>query len=251
MVEGAIPDFGVEIGGALDWWREAGVDADFLDEPRVWLADPETSEGDAPPRAFRPAPRPVEVAPELPTLATLPLPDTLPAFVDWWRTEPLVGDGAAAGRVAPRGAAGARLMVLVEEPEAEDEGVLLGGDGPQGRLLAQILRAFGVAPDGAYVASALPRHTPAADWRAGAARGLGRVVAHHIGLVGPQRLLVLGGNALSLLGHEPPQAPAVLRSFKHEGGELPMLAGWALSALLNQPRAKAMLWRGWLEWTKG
>ncbi|EJL32139.1 hypothetical protein PMI02_01519, partial [Novosphingobium sp. AP12] len=31
------PEFLDDITGALDWWREAGVDSDFLDEPVSWL----------------------------------------------------------------------------------------------------------------------------------------------------------------------------------------------------------------------
>ena len=27
-----------KIAAALDWWRDAGVDATFTDEPRAWLA---------------------------------------------------------------------------------------------------------------------------------------------------------------------------------------------------------------------
>jgi hypothetical protein len=30
---------GAPIAAALDWWREAGVDCDFADVPRQWLAD--------------------------------------------------------------------------------------------------------------------------------------------------------------------------------------------------------------------
>ena len=42
------------------------------------------------------------------------------------------------------------------------------------------------------VASALPRHAPHPDWAALARDGLGDVLAHHVTLAAPQRLLVLG-----------------------------------------------------------
>ena len=41
--------------GALDWWREAGVDADFSDEPSGWLLEPESENSVAAPPP--PAPR--------------------------------------------------------------------------------------------------------------------------------------------------------------------------------------------------
>ena len=43
--------------GALDWWREAGVDADFADEASGWLAEPKSDDAVAAPPP--PAPPPV------------------------------------------------------------------------------------------------------------------------------------------------------------------------------------------------
>lgn len=242
------PDFLDNITGALDWWRDAGVDCDFLDEPIEWLAAPEDES--APP-AQRRRPRPVEAQPETPPpparIDPALLPATLGAFAPWWLAEPLLGDGDPAARIAPQGRAGAEIMVVVEEPEAEDTATLLSG--PQGRLLDAILASLGTRREDAYLASALPRHMPGADWPAMAARGIGQVLAHHVALVAPKRLFVLGGNVLPLIGHESPHRPAILRSFNHEGGSIPLLACWALPAFLAQPRAKPVLWQGLLEWS--
>lgn len=241
------PEFLDDITGALDWWRDAGVDADFLDEPVEWLAPPEPEAG-APPERRRPEPRPDPDAPAPPArLDPAALPADLAAFAPWWLSEPLLCEGGPAARVPPQGKAGAPIMVVVEEPEAEDEEILLSGR--HGQLLDAILSAFGTGRDDVYLASALPRHTPGANWAAMADRGIGQVLAHHIALVAPKRLIVLGGNVLPLIGHESPHRPAMLRSFNHEGGSIPLLAAWALPALLEQPRAKPVLWRAWLEWT--
>lgn len=243
------PEFLHDITGALDWWRDAGVDCDFLDEPTEWLAEP-AMDGEGRPTERRPAHKPVvdiDAAPPAPRLDPAALPADLAAFSSWWQSEPLLDDGPPGARVAPQGQAGAKLMVVVEEPEAGDRESLLSG--PQGRLLDAILAAFGTRREDVYLASALPRHTPGADWGSLATRGLGQVLAHHIHLVGPERLFVLGGNVLPLVGNELPQRPAVLRSFNHEGVTIPLLASWALPALLGQPRAKPVLWRAWLEWT--
>ncbi|MGF7153109.1 DNA polymerase [Novosphingobium gossypii] len=241
------PQFLEEITGALDWWRDAGVDCDFLDEPVEWLAPPEPAP-DAP--ALRRRPEPKQVADAAPVAAKLDraaLPADLAAFTPWWLNEPLLCEGGPAARVAPQGALGTDLMIVVEEPEAEDGDTLLSG--PQGQLLDAILAAFGTRRADVYLASALPRHTPGVDWAAMSERGIGQVLAHHIRLVAPRRLFVLGGNVLPLIGHESPHRPAMLRTFEHEGGSIPLLASWALPALLAQPRAKPVLWRAWLEWT--
>ncbi|WP_067733132.1 hypothetical protein [Novosphingobium naphthalenivorans] len=244
----ANPDFLADITGALDWWRDAGVDCDFLDEPREWLAEPE-ADGERPGAAARrPARAPVEPVVEAPArLDPATLPADLAAFAPWWLSEPLLDGGATAGRIAPQGAAGARLMVVVEEPEAEDRETLLTG--PQGKLLDAMLSAFGTRREDVYLASALPRHTPAPDWNALNQLGIGQALAHHVTLAAPERLLVFGGNILPLIGHELPQRPAVLRQFNQQERTIPMLAAWGLPALMRQPRAKPVLWRAWLEWT--
>lgn len=239
-----------DITGALNWWREAGVDFDFLDAPRQWIvpADEQDENGERLPPRRRP-PVEVEAPPPMPTrIDPALLPADLPAFRDWWLRESLLDDSGPAGRIAPRGEAGAALMIVVETPEPQDRDDLLTG--PQGKLLDAMLGAFGTRREDVYLASALPRHDPLPDWRGAESRGLGDALARHVNLVSPERLVVLGGNVLSLLGHELPQRAAVLRQFQHEGHVIPLLAGWGLAALMQQPRAKASFWNAWLEWTK-
>jgi uracil-DNA glycosylase len=246
------PPLAQAIAGALEWWRDAGVDCAFSDEPTSWL-----SAEMPPPEAVAPPPEPVRKQPiarrDLPAtppaarIDTSLLPSSLDAFSAWWMSEPGLADGSMTRRVAPRGGAGAELMVVVPEPEREDEASLLTG--PQGHLLDAMLAAFGLDPERVYFASALPRHLPGADWAAVTASGMGEVLARHVALAAPKRLIVFGANILPLLSHKPPQGPADLREFNHEGGIVPMLACRSLAALLEQPRWKARIWQAWLEMT--
>ena len=246
-------DMAQALAGAIDWWREAGVDCEFADEAQSWLAAPEPEPEAAkpqdreapPPPARKVAPRPTFEAPAQ-AIDPTAIPTDLAAFRSWWLAEPLLAEGPPARRVPPRGEAGAKLMVLVPEPEREDDDRLLSG--PQGRLLDAMLNAMGIAADEAYLASALPRHTPGAHWPTIAAAGMGEVLLRHVVLARPQRLIILGTHALSLAGHEPPQGPAVLRKINHEGTIIPLLAARGLPALLEQPRWKAAIWRTWLDW---
>jgi DNA polymerase len=255
MENGTNPGLADQIAGALDWWRDAGVDCDFHDEPANWLANAKPAEARAPsPAPETPAPEPAAPARRAPR-APLPVPEIaldgmpsdLPAFIDWWLAEPALDNGRVGGRVAPRGTPGAALMVLVPEPEREDRETLLSG--PEGRLLSGFLSAAGMGEEQAYVASALPRHTPMADWAACAAQGMGSVVRRHVALARPRRLLVLGGNILPLVANDPAQDPADLRIFNHEGTSMPVFAARSLRAMLERPRWKAKLWRDWLQWT--
>jgi DNA polymerase len=280
MADRANTHLSEQIEAAFAWWREAGVDCTFGDAPTDWLAEAAPpantkphpragvdlarpggstvdARGSRPPEgqfilSGRPAGQPkggdAESAkpPALPIDAAT-LPQDLAAFCDWWLSEPKLDNGRTAGRVPPRGLAGAELMVVVPEPEREDDAHLLSG--PQGRLLDAMLAAMGLAPDRVYLASALPRHTPMADWGAAAAQGIGTILRHHIHLAAPQRLLVLGGNALSLLGNDLPNSGQILFQLNHENASIPSMGATDLGVLLVRPRAKARIWQQWLDWT--
>ena len=237
-----------KIAGALGWWREAGVDFAFHDEPAVWIspAQPTAREGARAREAQHAPPLGHEAAPS-PSPSPERWPADLALFAEWWLTEPWLDDGRSGGRVPPRGPREPRLMVLVPEPEREDRERLLSG--AQGRLLAAMLAAMGVGEDEIYLASALPRPTPVPDWERLAAQGLGRVLTHHVGLVHPTRLLALGSDVLSLLGHDLPNNPADRREFDSQGLRIPLLGTRSLGSLLARPVWKAEVWQAWLDWT--
>jgi DNA polymerase len=245
MDQGGNPGLQEQVAASLDWWRDAGVDAVFHDEPINWIAPKEAPAGTEKIQASEPRPRRTQAAvAEPPKPAFIELPPNLADFNAWWLAEPALDGGRIAGRVPPRGQAGARLMILVPEPELEDDETLLSG--PQGRLLDAMVTAMGISPQEAYVASVLPRHTPHADWETVAARGIGRVAAHHVALVSPQELIVFGQTIPSLLGNDPPNNSAILQSLNHEGASVPCLSDRSLGAMLERPRWKAGFWQRWL-----
>lgn len=244
-----------QISAAFGWWAEAGVDLQFADEARSWLAPlaseagpPETSDMHASPST--PA-SPAVAPPPAPTIAGSPedWPRELVDFADWWTSPGQLVTGGTGPAVPPRGDANPQLMVLVPEPEADDTEGLLSG--PQGKLLGNMLSAMGLADDATYVASALPRYTPLADWDGLARSDLARLTVHHIGLVSPKRLLILGRNILPLVSNHPAQNHPVLTEIGHDSGAIPVFAGWDLPALLLRAKARAKFWRDWLDWTEG
>jgi DNA polymerase len=239
-----------DIAAALDWWRQAGVDATYTDEAQGWLREPE-AERDRAPAAKTPSPA-IEPKPVRARQIGGPQeawPQDLAAFRQWWLAEPSLDEGGLAPRIAPVGDADPELMVLVAMPEEVDRDTLLSG--PFGRLLDGFLAATGVASAQVYQASALARHTALPDWPGLAADGLGKVIARHVALVRPKRLLVLGRNILPLCGHDPAQPAAALTFFNHEGGRVPVLAEVGLDRLLANAQLRARLWKRWLDWTDG
>ena len=249
-------DLATGITAALDWWRLAGVEWDFLDEPQDFRPK-EAPQDAAPPPAFPMAPT---VEPEQPVEIRIggeaaTWPQDLAAFQTWWMNEASLDAGPTEARVPPRGTACAALMVIVPQPETGDAeaGHLLSG--PQGRLLAAMLPALGLGAEDVYLASALPRAMPAADWGALRASGLGAILAHHIALAAPRRVLAFGGNILPLLGHDMPQSPANYLNINQEGASasakaIPALAAHDLALLLDRAKSKAGFWQNWLRWAK-
>ena len=238
------------LAGAVDWWREAGVDLHFADETQTWIAKTPKAEDTPAARPRRPAALPEPEAEKLsPILESRDnWPKNLGDFSDWWLDNIALDHGGASPRVPPRGPAQAKLMVLVAEPEADDRETLLSG--PLGRFLDAMLAAMDIAPESTYRASILPRNTPLADWNAAARSGMGEVALHHIGLAAPERLIVFGRNILPLLGHDPAQNPASLQKINHQDWSIPVIAGWDLAALLSRTKARAAFWQRWLDWTE-
>lgn len=235
-----------EIAAALQWWRDAGLEHDFADEPSDWLARPAAAVTEAPP-----PPPPVEIKAAPKPLVRLggeraSWPQDLAAFTAWWLAEPSLDNGQTSGRVAPRGNADAELMVLVEHPESGDGERLLSG--PQGKLLDAILAALGIAGETVYVASLLPRHMPMPDWAALEAAGLGDLGRHHVALAAPKRLISFGANVSSLLGHDPAKSAETFAQTYQVGPDVPALAAPGLETLMARPRGKARLWQALLDW---
>lgn len=238
MPDNAYSTLASDYAAALDWWREAGVDLDYSEEPAAWLREPEIEAEPAP--APRPAPRPA-AAPALERALTCeqgaPVggdptrwPTDLAGFRDFWLTEPSLDPGSLAERVAPMGEAGAALMIIAGQPDEGDREALFAGD--QGALLTRILRAMGIAESDTYLASALPRCSPLPAWDDLAARGLAALTCHHIALAKPRRLITFG------------RATAMLAA---ECG-VPMLAAPQLETLARSAAHKRRFWNAWLEW---
>jgi DNA polymerase len=267
----ADPSLARECEAALAWWRAAGVDCDFGDDATAWLSElpiadarghaglAETAarsgsaQGSMQPQPAAPsgsqaarsaAPLPA-AAPALRRnlLGESPPPD-LAGFREWWMTSDAIDAARLHPRIPPRGAAGARLMVLVPQPEEQDRTQLL--EGPQGRLLANILAAMGLDESQVYIAAALPCHTPMADLGALAASGMDAVTAHHIGLVAPEHLLVFGTGLGPMLGQGQEQP---LREINQAAGKVRVMVSETLDALMEMPRLKARFWRRWMEWS--
>ena len=253
------PSVAQELHAAMDWWRDAGVDCDFTDDVTAWLQSPtapgDNTAGETPidrpkspllERATEPEAR-AEAETSRSDFFADSKPQTLEEFREFWLSAPGLDAIGPRGRVPPRGNPGATLMVLVVDPEQRDGETLLSG--PQGRLLNRILNAAGVANDDVYFASALPRHTPMADTASLAASGMDAVLAHHITLAAPKRLMAFGAGLTPLLGKDPSSRDSSLREINYTSPSPDTLLSEGLDSLMDMPRLKARFWRRWIEWS--
>ena len=211
---------------ALDWWREAGVDVLVEESPRDWLARETPSAAPAPAPAAEP-----DV-----------LPATLAEFLAW-RAGELAPEAAWRGvSIAASGPETPALMVLVDCPDREDEDCLLSGRA--GRLFDRMLAAIGLARDAVHLAAVCARRPTAGRMPREVEAELHRLAKHHLSLVAPPRLLLLGDAASrAVLGTEVLRARGALRGVKHDGGETGVVATFHPRLLLERPAQKADAWR--------
>lgn len=210
---------------ALDWWCEAGVDVLVEDSPRDWLA-----------REVAPA---RVAAPMMAAAAALPA--TLAEFVTW-----RIGDAAPerawrGGLVAASGPLDAAVMVLVDCPD-QGEDCLLGG--AAGRLFDRMLAAIGLSRDAVHLAAVCARRPVGGRMPRDVADELHRLARHHVGLLAPKRLLLMGDGATeALLGRTVTAARGHLHAVNHDDGQSRAVTTFHPRLLLDRPARKAEAWR--------
>lgn len=214
---------------ALDWWVAAGVDVLVEDVPRDWLAP-----------APAPASEPARAAPEAPG----ELPATWTAFAAW-RAGPDAPDAGWRGAaIQASGPAQAAVMVLADCPDREDEpaGALLSG--AAGRLFDRMLAAIGLTRAEIHLAAVCAKRPVAGRMPPELEEQLHACARHHVALVAPQRLLLIGNAASrAILATDVPRARGLLHDFNHKGASIGVVATFHPRLLLEQPAHKAGAWR--------
>ena len=215
----------------INWWALAGVDSAVAEAPVNWLRPAPIA---APPPPAAPVARPTEG-----------YPGTLDAFHAWLRDAPSLPDAAWVGpRVLPRGSHGAALMVVCDVPDQQDLAAQALLSGEAGELFDAMMAAIGQTRESLYIASLAVTRPAGGILDDVAAATLAGRMRHHVGLVAPRRLLLLGDkSAKALLPSADSGRRSHLRSFNHDGGTVPAIATFHPRLLLRQPAAKAESWR--------
>jgi uracil-DNA glycosylase len=233
-------DWRMMAASALEWWRDAGIDALADEAPRDWTAAP-------PPPPTPQARHPAAQAVAAPVVA--PLPATLEAFTAW-RVGPDAPEAGWGGTpIAASNHASADLMILTDVPDREDaeSGTLLSGG--VGRLFDRMLAAIGRSRESVYLAPMCSVRPVAGRIAPEIEARLVEIVRHHIALVRPKRLLVLG-NAPSraLTGMDVAHARGSLHAVNLEiAGKMAVsvdvVASFHPRLLIERPAEKARAWK--------
>jgi uracil-DNA glycosylase len=180
---------------ALDWWAEAGVDTLADDAPRDWLA--------AAPAPVTAIPGTAVAAPVLPTPATaVTLPDTLEAFRAFLLADAAI-PGPANARIDAMGDPASGVAIVVDMPEAEDRasGSLLSGE--VGALFDRMLGAIKLERSQIYLIPFSPARPTSGRLTEPQLKALKPFLLHHLGLVAPKKLLLLGDAPVQALFGQP------------------------------------------------
>ncbi|UVO49425.1 uracil-DNA glycosylase [Sphingomonas sp. SUN019] len=222
-------DWAKTAASALEWWRDAGVDMLVEDAPRDWLA------------AIPEAAAPVAVAPAA-TRSAAP-PATIEAFLAWRMSADAPEADWSGVKIAASGPVDAVLMVLVDCPEREDSDVLMSG--AVGRLFDRMLAAIGRSRADIHLAALCAARPVAGRMPREIEARLGEIARHHVALVAPKRLLVMGNAASrAILPTDAAQSRENLPVLNHTGGKVTaVVTSYHPRFLLEKPAAKAEAWR--------
>jgi DNA polymerase len=229
-----------DAASALLWWKDAGVDVMIDEAPRDWLRPASVAEPAFTALAEARVPAPAPLAPE----AEPALPDQLPLFRAWLAESDRVPlSSPSAPRVCPSGDPASGLMILADMPTGEDcaSGTLISGDA--GRLFDRMLAAIGRNRETVYLAALSCLRSPDGRLATDSARHCAELARHHMGLVQPKAVLLLG-DAVSkaLLGLSMVQARGRWHEISVYGGTVRAMVTLPPAYLLTQPASKAHAW---------
>lgn len=224
-------DWSAAAASALDWWHDAGVDTLVEDAPRDWFA--------APLRVPDPA-----VAVPAPVAAAAEMPVSLAEFLAWRCGEAAPEAAWRGGSIIATGPDDATVMVLVDCPDRDDEagGMLMSGQ--VGRLFDRMLAAVGLDRSAVHLAAVCAKRPVAGRMPGEVEARLAEIALHHVALVAPKRLLLMGNAASrAILGADAAGMRGRLHGLNHKSGQTVVVASFHPRFLIEKPAAKAEAWK--------
>ncbi|MET3826914.1 DNA polymerase [Sphingomonas sp. PvP055] len=178
------------------------------------------------------------------------MPTDLEAFSTWRGGSEAPESGWSGSSILATGNPKSDIMIVTDVPDRDDaeSGTLLSG--AAGRLFDRMLAAIGRDRSSVYIAPMCTIRPVAGRIAPEIEQRLGELIRHHVAIVEPKRLFVLG-NAPSraLIGADVPRARGRLQWVNVEVGQsgksiaVEAVASFHPRLLLERPAEKARAWK--------
>jgi uracil-DNA glycosylase len=243
MLDIAISFAARDAASLIGWWQEMGVDSLIDEVPVPWLERSKVS--------AKPQKDDQNTAVDVETALKVSMPNSPTHFIQWFMTtDSLPEAGPPSHRIAPCGDASSDLMILFDMPEVEDRHTLLSGE--VGALFDRMLGKIERDRSTIYLATLSPNRMPTGILPEATLAKLGEIARHHIALVAPKRLWIMGGAASrAVLGIDVVEARGTLHKINHEGSNVEAVASYHPRFLLKNPRRRNDAWADMQLLTKG
>ncbi len=225
-----------QLDGLLNWWATAGVDCVVDEEAFNWLSTP----------APRVTGGNISATASQPTANTPLWPDTIDAFLTYLGQARDLPESRWPGQLfLPKGVSHApRLMIVLPAPESSgtQEGVPMSQ--PAMHLLSNMLRSVGLTLEECHLATLSLTAPPGGLLDADIIAPLLRRMRHHIALVAPQALLLVGDQTNRAFAPiSDIDAGNNLLFINHGDGTVACGSILHPRLILEQPSAKAGAWK--------
>jgi DNA polymerase len=234
------------------WWREAGLHTATDTLAHGWRQAPVTPFWQRQPAAapaatpLTPAAQPRHAEAPAPAAArTRPMPESLPAFLDWLAQDKNQPEAAWDGAlILPPALAQARLLVIVEMPtmHATNAETLL--DPAQRRFIDAMMASLAVAPADRAIVSLAARRPPGGLLDEETLGRLAARMTQYLRLARPRAAIILGDRtSRALIGAQWSPNGERLHKINHGDGILQAIALAGPELLMSRPVAKANSWQ--------
>ncbi len=179
-----------------------------------------------------------------PPALSLPVHDTLAAFLAWRASDVIMlDDYAPRRRLAPEGMMASGLMIVADVPERGDSDAARILTGEAGELFDKMLSAMKIDRNDICLATLAPARPPTGLLSDDETARLAPVLMRHLSLAAPKRLWLMGKAASrAVLGMDTDKAAGKLHTVNAEGVMIQAIATLHPRVLLQEPKRKASVW---------
>lgn len=254
-----------ELESYWQWWRMAGVEQGYAEEPSGWLeavaeekaktasqpiSASKAQQGDPKNAAIAGQQNNIRRQPAAPSpIAERPkqLPENFEDIALWWQTsDDIIMTSGSGPRILPALINAPKLLIISDMPDQDDVERLFTGS--SGALLNNILDAAHIERETAALLSLWPQYSFAPNMEMDRQSYWREIVQHLITLIDPQHIMLFGKFAnMIVTGKDLIENQRSLPNINHNQRSIPLSVSFHPRTLLNRPTLKRAAWNDWLK----